>query len=131
MSTQFELPRKQREMMNHHMDSTVWNDFQFRDGDIVIGTWGKSGTTWLQQIIGQMIFGGSDEINIGEMSPWVDLRVPPKPEKLAMLEAQTHRRFLKTHLAGPNMSTSDATDAMCCGVCITTTPRPMTFGTKR
>lgn len=99
MAAQFELPRKQREMMNHHMDSTVWNDFQFRDGDIIIGTWGKSGTTWLQQIVGQMIFGGSDEVSIADMSPWVDLRVPPKPEKLAMLEAQTHRRFLKTHLA--------------------------------
>jgi aryl sulfotransferase len=32
------------------------------------------------------------------MSPWVDLRVPPKEEKLPQLEAMTHRRFLKTHL---------------------------------
>ena len=68
MTAQFELPRKLREIMNHHMDSTVWNDFQFRDDDIVIATWGKSGTTWLQQIVGQMIFGGSDEINITEIS---------------------------------------------------------------
>jgi aryl sulfotransferase len=32
------------------------------------------------------------------MSPWLDLRVPPKEVKLPMVEAQTHRRFLKTHL---------------------------------
>jgi aryl sulfotransferase len=32
------------------------------------------------------------------MSPWLDLRVPPKEIKLAAVEAQTHRRFLKTHL---------------------------------
>ena len=32
------------------------------------------------------------------MSPWVDLRVPPKQVKLPEIEAQTHRRFLKTHL---------------------------------
>jgi aryl sulfotransferase len=32
------------------------------------------------------------------MSPWLDLRVPPKAEKLPVVEAQTHRRFLKTHL---------------------------------
>jgi aryl sulfotransferase len=32
------------------------------------------------------------------MSPWLDLRVPPKAEKLPRVEAQTHRRFLKTHL---------------------------------
>jgi aryl sulfotransferase len=32
------------------------------------------------------------------MSPWLDLRVPPKEIKLAEIEKQTHRRFLKTHL---------------------------------
>jgi aryl sulfotransferase len=33
------------------MDSTIWNQFRFRDDDIVIATYGKSGTTWLQQIV--------------------------------------------------------------------------------
>ena len=28
-------PRKTRELMNHHIDSTVWNDFAFRADDIV------------------------------------------------------------------------------------------------
>ena len=37
-------PQKTREMHNMAMDSTRWNDFKFRDGDIVIGTWAKSGT---------------------------------------------------------------------------------------
>lgn len=32
------------------------------------------------------------------MSPWLDLRVPPKEVKLPAVEAQTHRRFIKTHL---------------------------------
>lgn len=32
------------------------------------------------------------------MSPWLDLRVPPKEVKLPAVEAQRHRRFLKTHL---------------------------------
>lgn len=31
-------PRKTRELHNHHFDSTVWNDFEFRDGDIIIAT---------------------------------------------------------------------------------------------
>ena len=35
---------------------------------------------------------------MAEMSPWLDLRVPPKDVKLPVVEAQTHRRFLKTHL---------------------------------
>jgi aryl sulfotransferase len=32
------------------------------------------------------------------MSPWLDLRVPPKAVKLPLVDAQTHRRFIKTHL---------------------------------
>jgi aryl sulfotransferase len=52
----------------------------------------------MQQIVSQMIFLGKPDINVAEMSPWVDLRVPPKEVKLPAIEAQTHRRFLKTHL---------------------------------
>jgi aryl sulfotransferase len=91
-------PRKTRELHNHHFDSTIWNDFVFRDDDIVVATYAKSGTTWTQQIIGQLIFEGDASVPVAEMSPWLDLRVPAKREKLAAVEAQTHRRFLKTHL---------------------------------
>jgi len=91
-------PRKTREMHSHHFDSTVWNDFEIREGDVVISTYAKSGTTWLQQIVSQLIFGGEEGVNVPELSPWVDLRLPPKEVKLPALEAQTHRRFLKTHL---------------------------------
>lgn len=91
-------PRKTRELHNHHFDSTVWNDFGFRDDDIVIATYAKSGTTWTQQIVGQLLFGGAADVPVNALSPWLDLRVPPAAEKLALLDAQTHRRFIKTHL---------------------------------
>ena len=91
-------PQKTRELHNHHFDSTIWNDFRFRDDDIVIATYGKSGTTWTQQIVGQLLFGGDPTINVSELSPWLDLRVPPKHVKLPPIEAQEHRRFVKTHL---------------------------------
>jgi aryl sulfotransferase len=91
-------PQKIRELQNHHFDSTIWNDFEFRDDDIVISTYAKSGTTWMQQIISQLLFDGADDMEVAEMSPWVDLRVQPKEIKLPLIEAQTHRRFLKTHL---------------------------------
>ena len=29
-------PRKTREFHNHHFDSTIWNDFSFRDGRDVV-----------------------------------------------------------------------------------------------
>jgi aryl sulfotransferase len=92
------MPRKTRELHNHHMDSTVWNDFTFRDDDIVIGTYAKSGTTWTQQIVGQMLFGGVPRLPVHELSPWVDMRIMPRAEMLAGLAAQKHRRFMKTHL---------------------------------
>ncbi len=92
------LPVKTRELHSHHFDSTIWNDLNFRDDDIIIATYAKSGTTWVQQIIAQMLFGGDPDLAVGEMSPWLDLRVPPKEVKLPLVEAQSHRRFLKTHL---------------------------------
>ncbi len=91
-------PVKTREIHSHHFDSTIWNDFPFRADDIVISTYAKSGTTWTQQIVGQLLFAGEADLAVAEVSPWLDLRVPPAAVKLAALEAQTHRRFIKTHL---------------------------------
>lgn len=91
-------PIKTFELRNHHFDSTIWNDFSFRDDDIVIATYAKCGTTWTQQIVGQLIFNGDPRLDVAEISPWLDLRVPEKSIKLRALDAQTHRRFLKSHL---------------------------------
>jgi aryl sulfotransferase len=91
-------PRKVRELHGHHFDSTIWNDFRFRDDDIIISTYAKSGTTWVQQIVAQLVFAGAEDLPVAEMSPWLDLRVPPKEVKLPAVEAQRHRRFIKTHL---------------------------------
>ncbi len=95
---QTKWPEKTREFHNHHFDSTIWNDFRFRDDDIIIATYAKSGTTWLQQIVSQLIFDGEEGLPVAEMSPWLDLRVPPKEVKLPEVEKQAHRRFVKTHL---------------------------------
>ena len=55
-------PRKTRELHSHHFDSTIWNDLAFRDDDIVIATYAKSGTTWMQQIIAQLLFDGDPDL---------------------------------------------------------------------
>lgn len=90
--------RKPRELVTALMDSTRWNGFEFRDGDIVIGTWAKSGTTWTQQIVSQLIFRGAEGIAAADVAPWVDMRIMPFDEMIAQLKAQTHRRCMKTHL---------------------------------
>lgn len=98
MTNDIAWPKKTREFHNHHFDSTIWNDFRFRDDDIIISTYAKAGTTWMQHIIAQLMFRGDPDVAVAEMFPWLDLRVPPKAVKLPLVEAQTHRRFVKTHL---------------------------------
>jgi aryl sulfotransferase len=79
------------------MDSTLWNDFAFRDDDIIVGTYAKSGTTWTQQIVAQLVFQGDPDVPVHQISPWLDLRIMP-PDTKDKLAAQTHRRIIKTHL---------------------------------
>ena len=98
MSKNIVWPQKFKELHSNHFDSTIWNDYKFRDDDIIISTYAKTGTTWVQQIVSQLIFDGEEGLPVADMSPWLDLRVPPKDVKLAEVEAQTHRRFVKTHL---------------------------------
>ncbi len=90
-------PVKTRDIHNHHMNSAIWDDFAFRNDDVIVATYGKSGTTWTQQIVGQLIFAGDPDVEVGAISPWLDLRILP-PDILDQLEAQQHRRIVKTHL---------------------------------
>ena len=46
----------------------------------------------------QLINQGDPDVPSGTVSPWVELRVIPRDVILPMLDAQTHRRFMKTHL---------------------------------
>jgi aryl sulfotransferase len=93
------LPPVTHIYQNHHLDSTRWNQFQPRNNDIVISTSYKSGTTWTQGIVKNLIFIRQEIPPLGDLSPWLDRRGRPLEEVLALLEAQTHRRFIKSHLA--------------------------------
>lgn len=85
-------------VQNDVVDSTRWNEFCFREKDIVIATFGKTGTTWVQQIVGQLIFQGSEDVSVGAISPWIEYRGNPWSDVQAELQRQKHRRFVKTHL---------------------------------
>lgn len=79
-------------------DSARWLGFPFRDGDIVISTRSKTGTTWVQMICALLIFQTPElPAPLAQLSPWLDHLVAPREEVYAQLAAQRHRRFIKTH----------------------------------
>jgi hypothetical protein len=83
---------------SHDDDSARWDAFEFRDGDIVISTRSKHGTTWMQMICALLVFQSPDlPAPLTELSPWVDWLVLPREEMFEGLRAQQHRRFVKTH----------------------------------
>ncbi len=79
-------------------DSARWLDFAFRDDDIVVCAPQKCGTTWMQMICALLVF-GTDQLpgRLGELSPWLDAKGSPLDAVTATLDAQAHRRFIKTH----------------------------------
>ena len=79
-------------------DSRLWKHFRPRADDIIIVTPPKSGTTWTQAIVALLLsgdpgFNASPSIN----SPWIDAAGDDIDEVFGQLEAQTQRRYIKTH----------------------------------
>jgi hypothetical protein len=80
-------------------DGGRWIGFPFREGDLVISTRSKSGTTWLQMICALLVFKAPQLPQpLADLSPWFDWLTAPRDDVLARLESQRHRRFIKTHL---------------------------------
>jgi len=88
-----------REYRTPIMDSHRWDGFQPRAGDIVVATYPKCGTTWTQRIVDMLIHQSAAPRPIMETYPWLDATFfNPIATDLATLEAQTHRRAIKSHL---------------------------------
>jgi aryl sulfotransferase len=79
-------------------DSARWDGFRMRPGDIVVSTPPKCGTTWTQMICALLIFQEPDlPAPLPVISPWIDQVSRSRKVVYETLEAQTHRRFVKTH----------------------------------
>ena len=76
-----------------------WAGVRYRRGDIVICSIPKSGTTWMQMICALLIFQTPElPAPLQELSLWLDPDGAGGEDVLTRLEAQQHRRFMKTHL---------------------------------
>lgn len=79
-------------------DNARWDGFEFRDGDIIISTPPKCGTTWTQMICALLVFRSPDFPQALDLiSPWFDMLIRRREDVVADLQAQEHRRFIKSH----------------------------------
>jgi aryl sulfotransferase len=81
------------------IDSRRWKYYRPRPDDIIIATYPKCGTTWTQQIVSLLVFQTPEPKPVMQISAWIDRRFgEPIEAVLTQIEAQEHRRFLKSHL---------------------------------
>ena len=92
------LPQRTQAYKGQATDTDRWNDIPLRADDIFVCTPEKSGTTWTQTMIAMMILRTPDlPVPATVLSPWADAGLMPMEVMLPMLEAQEHRRVMKTH----------------------------------
>ena len=97
-------------------DNARWDGFEFREGDVVISTPPKCGTTWTQMLVALLIFGSPDFPRpLSEISLWVDMQLAGKDDVFSRLGAQTHRRFIKSHTAFDGLPYDERVTYLCVG----------------
>jgi aryl sulfotransferase len=101
---------------NFLMDSGRWAGFRPRAGDVFVCTSYKAGTTWTQMICALLIHQDPKlPAPLGELSPWMEMQVSPVAEVHARLDAQRHRRFIKTHTALDGLPYFEDVTYLVCG----------------
>ncbi|MFN2201824.1 MAG: sulfotransferase domain-containing protein [Caldilineaceae bacterium] len=93
-----EFPVRTHIYQNHVFDGTHWDHYLPRRDDVIVSTSYRSGTTWTQNIVLQLIFLGQPKPALADISPWLGHRTSPLAPKLEKLAAQQNQRLLKTHL---------------------------------
>jgi len=91
-------PTRTKTHKNVMIDTSRWDEFAPRSGDIIVCTPAKCGTTWMQAICTLLVQGRSELAErLADTSPWLDRVDVPVEELTNALDAQTHRRVIKTH----------------------------------
>jgi len=105
-----------RAYKNMIMDNARWEAFTPRDGDVIICTAYKAGTTWTQMICALLVHQTTTLPRpLAELSPWLDMRMAPIAEVAANYEGQTTRRFIKTHTPLDGLPYYDNVTYLFCG----------------
>jgi aryl sulfotransferase len=92
------LPQQSASYLGPITDTSRWQNFKHRPDDIFVCTPPKCGTTWTQAICAMLVSGKADHgTQPGLVSPWIDASFEPIEDNLKQVDAQTHRRYIKTH----------------------------------
>jgi aryl sulfotransferase len=88
-----------REYRNAVMDNRRWEGFEPRAGDIFVCTPSKCGTTWMQTIVANLLWPDGEFPGpiVNGICPWIEAKFVPAEDMHRMLDAQTHRRAMKSH----------------------------------
>jgi aryl sulfotransferase len=90
------------------IDSDRWRAFRPRPDDIIVATYPKSGTTWIQRILSMLIFRSEEPVALDRIFPWWEVNRRPIEAVVDDLEAQRHRRSVKTHVPFDGVPRFDA-----------------------
>jgi aryl sulfotransferase len=87
------------EVRTRVLDGARWRGYRPRADDIIISTYPKCGTTWMQRIVCMLVFHDVEPRPLSTLSIWPDMRIlGPIDALMARAEEQAHRRFFKSHL---------------------------------
>src|SRR5215471_18922941 len=112
------MPRPERTRVYQDMisDSTRWDRFRHRPGDIIVATPAKCGTTWTQMICALLVHQTPElPLPLTKLSRWLDRHVDPIESLVAEFAAQPWRRIVKTHTPLDGLPFRDDATYVFCG----------------
>jgi aryl sulfotransferase len=88
-----------REYRTFVADSRRWAGFKPRPDDIVIATYPKCGTTWMQQIVSLLLNKSAEPRTLPHLAGWLEMRtLTTHEEGLAAVEREPSPRSIKCHM---------------------------------
>jgi aryl sulfotransferase len=91
------LPTRERRYETATQDSIRWDAYRPREGDIIVTTAPKCGTTWTQMLCALLIHGPTLPAPLSRISPEFDRLAVPVEALMDELDAQVGPRIIKTH----------------------------------
>jgi aryl sulfotransferase len=92
-----DAPARPRRYETATQDSIRWDAYRPREGDIIVTTAPKCGTTWTQMLCALLIHGPTLPVSLSRLSPEFDRLAVPVEALMDELDAQAGPRIIKTH----------------------------------